>query len=109
MEQPIPCPFQVTLQSSFSSWEMVPRVMENILSWEKTHQAEPQALAELQNHSLSHQLGACTFQIQLVLEHRILEGAGTPSPSCGDDFSSVHVDLQKGLNLADALCLLGSA
>lgn len=51
--------------------------------WEKTHHAELQELAELQNHSLSHQLWVCTFQIWLVLEHRILEGAGTPSPSCG--------------------------
>lgn len=75
----------------------------NILFWEKTHQAELQVL-ELQNHSLSNQ-----FQIRLVLEHRILKGAGTPSPRCGDVLSSLHVGLQKGLSLVDALCLLDSA
>lgn len=37
-----------------------------------------------------------------------MEGAGTPSPSSEDAFSSVHVGLQKGLNLVDALYLLDS-
>lgn len=43
------------------------------------------------------------------VEHRILEGAGTPSPSCGNVSSSVHIGLHKGLNFVDALCFLDFA